>query len=50
MFLCNAIGIFLLFAIAFVHLIGVEKEKHGDIIDTNVNAEGGIGSVEADNN
>jgi hypothetical protein len=35
MFLCNAIGILLLILIAFFHLIGVDKEKNGEIIDTN---------------
>jgi hypothetical protein len=35
MFLCNTIGVLLLIFIAFFHLIGVDKEKHGEIIDTN---------------
>ena len=35
MFLCNAIGILLLILIAFFHLIGVDKENNGEIIDTN---------------
>ena len=35
MFLCNTIGVLLLIFIAFFHLIGVEKEKNGEIIDTN---------------
>ena len=36
MFLCNTIGVLLLIFIAFFHLIGVDKEKHGEIIDTNI--------------
>ncbi len=43
MFLCNTIGVLLLIFIAFFHLIGVDKEKHGEIIDTNNSA----GSTEA---
>ncbi len=39
MFLCNTIGVLLLIFISFFHLIGVEKEKNGEIIDTNPNAE-----------
>ena len=39
MFLCNTIGVLLLIFISFFHLIGVEKEKHGEIIDTHPNAE-----------
>ena len=35
MFLCNTIGVLLLIFIAFFHLIGVDKEKHGEVIDTN---------------
>ena len=35
MFLCNAVGILLLFFIAFFHLIGVDKENNGEVIDTN---------------
>ena len=35
MFLCNTIGVLLLIFIAFFHLIGVDKEKHGEIIDMN---------------
>lgn len=35
MFLCNMIGVLLLIFIAFFHLIGVDKEKNGEIIDTN---------------
>jgi formate/nitrite transporter FocA (FNT family) len=35
MFLCNAVGILLLFFIAFFHLIGVDKENNEEIIDTN---------------
>ena len=35
MFLCNSIGVLLLFLIAGFHIIGVDKEKHGEIIDTN---------------
>ena len=34
MFLCNAIGILLLILIAFYHLIGVDKENNGEIIET----------------
>lgn len=34
MFLCNTIGVFLLVAIALFHLIGVPKEKRGDLIDS----------------
>jgi len=36
MFLCNTIGVLLLIFIAFFHLIGVDKEKHGELIDTNI--------------
>ena len=39
MFLCNAIGVMLLVFIAFFHLIGVEKENNGEIINTTVGAE-----------
>ena len=35
MFLCNTIGVLLLIFIAFFHLIGVDKEQNGEIIDTN---------------
>lgn len=35
MFLCNTIGILLLILIAFFHLIGVEKEDNGEIINTD---------------
>jgi len=35
MFLCNTIGVLLLFFIAFFHLIGVEKEKNGEVISTD---------------
>ena len=35
MFLCNTIGVLLLIFIAFFHLIGVDKENNGEIIDTN---------------
>jgi hypothetical protein len=44
MFLCNTIGVLLLIFIAFFHLIGVEKEKNGEIIDTN-NVSGAAESV-----
>lgn len=33
MFLCNGIGVLLLISIALFHLIGVEKENHGELID-----------------
>jgi hypothetical protein len=46
MFLCNTIGVLLLIFIAFFHLIGVEKEKHGDIINTN-QAVSGADAVQA---
>ena len=49
MFLCNTIGILLLILIAFFHLIGVDKEKNGEIIDTGSDgASNGI-SVSAGN-
>jgi hypothetical protein len=35
MFLCNTIGILLLILIAFFHLIGVDKEENGEIINTD---------------
>ena len=35
MFLCNTIGILLLILIALFHLIGVEKEDNGEIINTD---------------
>jgi formate/nitrite transporter FocA (FNT family) len=35
MFLCNTIGVLLLFFITFFHLIDVPKEKNGEIIDTD---------------
>ena len=35
MFLCNTIGILLLILIAFFHLIGVDKEDNGEIINTD---------------
>ena len=44
MFLCNAIGVLLLFMIAFFHLIGVEKEKNGEIIDTQQSSTEGVKS------
>ena len=44
MFLCNTIGVLLLIFIAFFHLIGVEKENNGEIIDTN-NVQGGSEKV-----
>lgn len=46
MFLCNTIGVLLLIFIAFFHLIGVDKEQHGEIIDTN-NVAGSTESVSA---
>jgi len=36
MFLCNTIGVLLLLAISLFHVIGVEKENHGEIINTAV--------------
>ena len=43
MFLCNTIGILLLVLIAFFHLIGVDKENNGEIIETgNENANSGV--------
>lgn len=39
MFLCNFIGVLLLVFIVFFHLIGVEKECNGEIIDTNNSGE-----------
>ena len=43
MFLCNTIGILLLILIAFFHLIGVDKENNGEIIETgNENANSGV--------
>ena len=49
MFLCNTIGVLLLIFIAFFHLIGVDKEKNGEIIETETAAvatevRGGSGS------
>jgi hypothetical protein len=40
MFLCNTIGVLLLIFIAFFHVIGVDKEKNGEIIDTDSSASG----------
>jgi len=40
MFLCNTIGILLLILIAFFHLIGVEKEDNGEVINTDSNSNG----------
>ena len=40
MFLCNTIGVLLLIFIAFFHVIGVDKEKNGEIIDTDSSATG----------
>ena len=45
MFLCNAIGVLLLVLIAFFHLIGVDKEMHGEIIDTR--SDSGAGTAAA---
>jgi uncharacterized protein (UPF0333 family) len=45
MFLCNTIGVLLLVFIAFFHLIGVEKENNGEIIDTTVGAENKAGQA-----
>jgi hypothetical protein len=42
MFLCNTIGVLLLIFIAFFHLIGVDKEDHGEVIDTNSGAQHGV--------
>ena len=35
MFLCNMIGVLLLVFITLFHLIGVDKEKNGEVIDTS---------------
>lgn len=35
MFLCNTIGVLLLVFITFFHLIDVEKESNGEIINTD---------------
>ena len=42
MFLCNTIGILLLIFIAFFHLIGVDKENNGEIIDTTVETSASV--------
>ena len=34
MFLCNTVGVLLLIMISLFHLIGVDKENNGEIIDT----------------
>ena len=47
MFLCNAIGVLLLFFIAFFHLIGVEKESNGEIIDTQQSSNEAISFASA---
>ena len=44
MFLCNLIGVLLLVFITLFHLLGVEKEKNGEIIDTAVTSEGAFTS------
>ena len=36
MFLCNSVGVLLLIFISLFHIIGVEKENHGEIINTDV--------------
>lgn len=32
MFLCNSVGVLLLLMIALFHMIGVDKEKNGELI------------------
>lgn len=32
MFLCNLIGVLLIVFIALFHMIGVDKERHGEVI------------------
>jgi hypothetical protein len=34
MIFCNSVGIIVLVLIAMFHIIGVEKEKNGEIIET----------------
>ena len=34
MFLCNSVGVLLLVFISLFHLIGVDKEENGHIINT----------------
>ena len=34
MYLCNTVGVLLLIFITLFHMIGVDKENNGEIIDT----------------